>query len=75
MSRGGRTSEEDIDNSELVWRKSSASGDSGQECVEVATVSAAVIVRNSRDREGPTLAFAHQEWARLIAVVQEHGGS
>jgi hypothetical protein len=51
-----------------TWRKSSRSGDNGGQCVEVAFVSGAVGVRDSKDREqGPVLAFTPREWAAFVA--------
>ncbi|MGH3224007.1 MAG: DUF397 domain-containing protein [Streptosporangiaceae bacterium] len=45
-----------------VWRKSTYSGDNGGTCVEVGTVSRAVAVRDSKDPDGPLLAFAADKW-------------
>ncbi|MEU7555203.1 DUF397 domain-containing protein [Streptomyces sp. NPDC044571] len=57
-----------IDNPELDWFKSSySSGSEGDSCVEVATTPAAVHVRDSKDTEGPQLAFAPQAWAGFVA--------
>ncbi|UED85857.1 DUF397 domain-containing protein [Streptomyces profundus] len=38
----------------LVWRKSSHSNHNG-DCVELATLRAAVLLRDSKDREGPVI--------------------
>lgn len=51
-----------------TWRKSTTSGDGN--CVEVATVPAAVGVRDSKDRQGPILAFAPAAWAVFVGEVQ-----
>ena len=50
------------------WRKSSHSGDNGGECVEVATAGA-VLVRDTSDRNGTTLAFAASPWRDFIAAI------
>jgi hypothetical protein len=50
--------------SSIEWRKSEASG-SG-DCVEVAFVDRSVLVRNSRDRTGPVLAFTDSEWTAFL---------
>jgi len=50
------------------WRKSSHSGDNGGECVEVATAGI-VIVRDTTDRNGPTLAFSASSWRDFIAAL------
>lgn len=50
------------------WRTSTTSGE--HECVEVGFASDAVFVRNSKDREGPVLAFTGVEWAAFLAGVR-----
>ncbi|MFF3565628.1 DUF397 domain-containing protein [Streptomyces sp. NPDC002574] len=50
----------------LGWRTSTYSGDDGGECVEVAACPAAVHVRDSKDRSGPTLTFAPEAWAAFV---------
>lgn len=45
-----------------AWRKSSYSGSNGGNCVEVGTAGLAVAVRDSKDPEGPRLAFAADTW-------------
>ena len=45
-----------------VWRKSRRSNGSGDACVEVANLDAAVAVRDSKDRSGPVLTFTRQQW-------------
>ncbi|MGH3392699.1 MAG: DUF397 domain-containing protein [Actinomadura sp.] len=51
-----------IDDSALAWRKSSRSSGDGPECVEIASLGAAVAVRDSTNPEGPRLAFSSAEW-------------
>jgi predicted secreted Zn-dependent protease len=53
----------------LTWRKSTRSGAAGH-CVEVANVPAAVLVRDSKDVDGPVLSFAAAQWSGFIAGVQ-----
>ncbi|GAA3425332.1 DUF397 domain-containing protein [Streptosporangium nondiastaticum] len=53
------------DLSDARWRKSSLSG-SGPSCVEVAFVSDAVAVRDTKDRDGGTILFRHDTWATFI---------
>lgn len=47
----------EIEMSRARWRKSSYSGSQGGECVEVAELGAGVAVRDSKDPQGPVLAF------------------
>ena len=53
------------------WRKSSYSNGNGGACVEVArNVPGAVAVRDSKDPEGPKLAFAPAQWRVFTAYVK-----
>ncbi|MFJ4815827.1 DUF397 domain-containing protein [Streptomyces sp. NPDC088801] len=55
------------DASDLAWFKSSySSGSEGDSCVEVATEPGTVHVRDSKDVEGPRLAFAPAAWAGFV---------
>ena len=54
----------------LDWRKSTFSGSSGDNCVEVATCPATVHVRDSKDKEGPQLAFTPTEWAHFVEFAR-----
>jgi Domain of unknown function (DUF397) len=56
-------------NSALSWRKSSHSGSSGGQCVEVAT-SGHVLVRDSKNRDGGRLAFSAQAWREFAARIK-----
>jgi hypothetical protein len=57
-----------MDLSQAVWRKSTYSSGSGQ-CVEVAFLSNAVAVRDSKNRSGPVLVFTPREWAAFVGGV------
>jgi hypothetical protein len=58
----------DIDLSRAVWHKSTFSNGSGGNCVEVASnLPGIVAVRDSKDREGPSLSFTPDEWRAFIA--------
>ncbi|GAA3377574.1 DUF397 domain-containing protein [Streptomyces sannanensis] len=48
---------------ELAWFKSSYSGSSGDNCVEVAVPSEAVLVRDSKDIGLRPLAVSREAWA------------
>ncbi|MCZ2525427.1 DUF397 domain-containing protein [Streptomyces sp. HB2AG] len=55
--------------SEPTWFKSSYSGGDGGECVEVDATPGAVRVRDSKDREGGTLAFSPEAWTAFVAFA------
>lgn len=53
---------------EVRWRKSTYSGGSGQgSCVEVAVGTGTVGVRDSKNADGPRLAFASTVWRTFVA--------
>ncbi|OWV07402.1 DUF397 domain-containing protein [Micromonospora wenchangensis] len=55
------------------WRKSSRSNGQGGACVEVAdNLSGVVAVRDSKDPEGPVLAFGPDTWREFVAGVVRH---
>jgi hypothetical protein len=54
---------------ELAWFKSSYSGSEGDSCVEVATRPGTVHVRDSKDAQGPQLAFTPRQWAAFIGYA------
>src|SRR4051812_47272641 len=59
--------------STLAWTKSSRSTGNGA-CVEVKSPSVeSVVVRDSKDPQGPVLTFAPEAWASFVADVE--GGS
>jgi hypothetical protein len=53
-----------------AWRKSSYSGSNGGNCVEIGTTDLAVAVRDSKDPEGPRLAFAADTWKTFAEHVK-----
>jgi hypothetical protein len=55
-----------------VWRKASHSGGNGGGCIEVArTEEALVAVRDSKDPNGPALAFTPSRWKSFVLHVSE----
>jgi Domain of unknown function (DUF397) len=56
--------------SALSWRKSSYSGNNGGNCVETASTTGAVLVRDTTDRDGGTLAFNASAWRALTAKIK-----
>lgn len=57
--------------SELTWVKSTHSTADGPSCVEAAATVGAVHVRDSKDREGPRLAFPSAAWSHFV----DHAGT
>ncbi|NVI88515.1 DUF397 domain-containing protein [Actinomadura sp. BRA 177] len=53
------------------WRKSSHSDHHGGDCVEVAEISPLVAVRDSRDPDGPKLAFGAAEWRAFTHRIKD----
>ncbi|MFI6453981.1 DUF397 domain-containing protein [Streptosporangium amethystogenes] len=53
------------------WRKSSLSAD-GASCVEVAFVNDTVAVRDTKNRNGGTLTFHHEEWTAFISTIKNN---
>ncbi|MGR3933122.1 DUF397 domain-containing protein [Streptomyces sp. BRA346] len=52
----------------LSWHKSTYSGGDGDSCVEVATCPENTVhVRDSKDKQGPQLAFSPTAWAAFVA--------
>lgn len=56
---------------ELAWFKSSYSGSSGDDCVEVAVTGQDVCVRDSKDVTRPHIAVGREEWSRFVGFVAE----
>ena len=53
-----------------TWRKSSYSGSSGNDCVEVAKPDSTVLVRDTADRDGSVLAVDAVAWQRFTASLR-----
>lgn len=51
------------------WRKSSYSGDTGGDCIEVAPLDGIVAIRDSKDPEGPALAFPAAAFTAFVAAA------
>ena len=59
-----------MDLSSARWRKSSRSGSSGGNCVEVAdNLPGVVAVRDSKDPTGPALTFAPTAWRAFVTCT------
>ncbi|MFI6518893.1 DUF397 domain-containing protein [Spirillospora sp. NPDC050679] len=57
-----------MDLSKATWRKASQSNDSGDACIEVASVPHAAVLRDSKDPEGPKL-FVTRAQARALSTA------
>ena len=57
-----------LESSSTPWRKSTASAQGN--CVEVSFADESVLMRNSRNPEGPVLSFTHSEWEAFLTGVR-----
>lgn len=55
----------------LVWRKSRASSGADTSCVEAATTSEVVLVRDSKNRAGGILGFSWDGWSTFLRRVDD----
>jgi hypothetical protein len=54
----------------LQWRKATYSSSNGGNCIEVASADHAVAVRDSKDPDGPRLAFGMRAWQAFAAKLK-----
>ena len=54
----------------MDWRKSSYSGANGGNCVETASGGAVVLVRDTANRDGGTLAFEAEAWQAFVTSLR-----
>jgi hypothetical protein len=59
-----------VGDDELRWFTSSFSGGNGENCVEVAFLPGAVVVRDTKDRALPSHRYAASEWSAFLAGVR-----
>jgi hypothetical protein len=57
------------DLSRAVWHKSTYSGGNGS-CVEVADLGSVVAVRDSKNKSGPALVFAPDQWRAFVQGIK-----
>lgn len=55
---------------DLIWRKSAASGGGGGDCVEVAFDGQSVLVRDSKNKAGPSLRTSVQAWHTFLSSIK-----
>jgi hypothetical protein len=53
-----------------TWRKSTYSGGNGGECVETASDDGVILVRDTTNRDGGTLGFTVEAWARFVGTLR-----
>ncbi|PZG39604.1 DUF397 domain-containing protein [Spongiactinospora gelatinilytica] len=55
-----------------IWRKATASGGNGGECVEVATnIPGTILIRDSKNPTGPTLRISPTDWTDFISQIKD----
>ncbi|QEU87077.1 DUF397 domain-containing protein [Streptomyces viridosporus] len=57
---------------DTVWTKSSYSTDEGPDCVEMAPASDRILVRDSKNPDGPRLALAPATWTAFLPYASGH---
>ena len=58
-----------LDLKRAQWRKSSYSGSSGGDCVEVAGLTPHIAVRDSKNPVGPHVTFSGTAWADFLTYA------
>ncbi|MFJ3143447.1 DUF397 domain-containing protein [Streptomyces halstedii] len=60
-----------MNTNKLVWCKSTYSGSSGDDCVEVATAPGTVHVRDSKIEQSPELALSSASWSHFLSYATQ----
>jgi hypothetical protein len=55
----------------MDWRKSTYSGSNGGNCVETASGSGAILVRDTTDRDSCALSVPADAWAAFVAGIKQ----
>ncbi len=58
--------ETEVDLRHARWRKSTRSGPNCDNCVEIAFVTPAIAIRDSKDPDGPALILAPGGWSAFL---------
>jgi hypothetical protein len=53
-----------FDTNGVPWYKAGRSG--SDNCVEVAAIDGMIVIRNSREPDGPTLEYTRDEWRAFV---------
>lgn len=61
----------EVDDSGRTWRKSVRSGGESGNCLELAMSGESVLVRTSRNRAGPRLAFSVANWTAFLSALRD----
>ncbi|SDK52082.1 DUF397 domain-containing protein [Streptomyces indicus] len=51
------------------WRKSSYSGDTGGDCIEIAPLTPRIAIRDSKNPDGPVLTLTPDAFARFVEAA------
>jgi hypothetical protein len=60
-----------MDHERAHWFKSSYSGGSGTECIEVADLVSVIAVRDSKRPQGPRLAVQRSTWTEFVRSLRQ----
>ncbi len=60
-----------VDLTQAQWFKSTRSGPNSDNCVEVAFVEEAIVVRDSKNPDGPALIFTPAEWDAFVGGAKD----
>jgi hypothetical protein len=53
----------------LEWRKARRSANNGA-CVELAPAVEGILIRDSKDQDGPVIAYSGYSWRQFVAVAK-----
>jgi Domain of unknown function (DUF397) len=53
----------------LEWRKARRSANNGA-CVELAPTTGQIVIRDSKDQNGPVIAYSHYSWRLFVASAK-----
>ncbi|MEV4670320.1 MULTISPECIES: DUF397 domain-containing protein [Actinomadura] len=59
-----------MDLSGATWRKASRSHDDGDQCIELASASGVVVVRDSKDPSGPKIFVSSADFRLLAEAIK-----